>query len=139
VRARAPLAVVLATVAVAALAGCSGDKPKAHPSAPLTEVTISCPEFADTAKKITDAQAALYSGSDGAAAIDTLDAELAALKKGAPADVQAALTDLSDAFRAAQQVMAHPTAEGSAKLADLSKKLSADGQKVTAYITAKCR
>jgi hypothetical protein len=129
---------VLATVAVAALSGCSEERPKAQPSAPMTEVTISCPEFADTANKITEAQEALYSGSGGAAAVDTLEAELAALKQGAPADVRAALGDLSAAFRDAQQIMAHPSAEGSAELADLSKKLSADGQKITAYITAKC-
>lgn len=137
-RARAPLAVVLATIVVPALSGCSGDEPKARPSAPMTEVTISCPEFADTAKKITEAQKALYSGSDAAAAIDTLDGELAALEKGAPADVQAALTELSDAFREVQRIMAHPSPQGSTKLATLAPKLSADGQKVTAYVTSKC-
>ncbi len=34
---------------------------------PLTEITVDCPEFAEVAQKITDAQTALYDGSGTAA------------------------------------------------------------------------
>lgn len=104
----------------------------------MTEITISCEEFEDTARKITDAQAALYSGPGGTEAIDTLETELSALEEGAPADVRTALRGMTAAFRDAQEILAEPTPENTAKLAELSEELSADSEKITAYITSKC-
>jgi hypothetical protein len=137
-RTRPRNALVLAAVLMASLSGCgggSGDKP----AAPMTEVTIPCTQFSDTAKKITDAQAEIYGGSGGTEAMDTLLGELDALKDGAPADVKAALTEMGDAFRKAQEIMKDPTQANTAELADLGPKLSADSQKITAYIVSKCQ
>jgi hypothetical protein len=116
----------------------SGDSEPSHSGGPLTEIAVDCAQFADTAKKITDAQTALYSGTGGKAAIVGLVTELTALKAGAPSEIQAALTDMSAAFRDAEELLENPTPENKAKLADLSPKLSEDGQKITAYITAEC-
>jgi ABC-type Fe3+-hydroxamate transport system substrate-binding protein len=131
---------VLTAVLVAALSACSDDEKSSEPepTASMTEVTVQCDRYADTAKKITDAQTALYSGTGGDEAIDTLVTELDGLKEGAPADVKAALTELTSAFEDAKVVLENPTPENKAKLADLAPKLSADGQKITAYITSKC-
>ena len=133
---------LLAVVLAAALSACSGDDdtadPDPKPSDPVSEITLECAAFADTAEKITDAQAALYSDTGGAAAIDTLSAELTALKADAPEDIQTALTDLLAAFRDAKEILENPTPENKAKLVDLSPELSADGQKITAYITSQC-
>ena len=135
---------ILAVALVASLSACSGgddDSHDAEPSpsgGPLTEMTIDCARFADTAKKITDAQAALYAGTGGTATIDTLVSELTALKAEAPADIQTALTDMEAAFRDAEEILEHPTRENKARLADLSPKLSADGREITAYITSEC-
>jgi hypothetical protein len=120
------------------LSGCGKSDDK--PSSSMTEVTIACDKYADTAKKITDAQAEIYSGAGGSTeAVDALLFELDGLKKDAPADIDDALTEMSDGFRQAQQVMASPTPENTKKLADLGPKLSADGQKITAYIVSKCK
>ena len=54
------------------------------------------------------------------------------------ADVKAALSDLGDAYKAIGQLGTKPSAELQAKLAELAPKLSADSQKITAYITSKC-
>ncbi len=128
---------IFAAVLVAALSACGGD-PESSPSDELTEITLACEKFEDTAKKITDAQASLYSGTGDTEAIDTLEAELSALKDGAPADVRTALTDLSTAFRDAEQILEKPTPENTSKLADVAQKLSDDGQKITAYIASEC-
>ncbi|MCW2797604.1 hypothetical protein [Nocardioides sp.] len=133
---------ILAVALALSLAACSDDSksdPDPSPSdVVFTEVTIDCPQFADAAKKITDAQAALYDGTGGAGAIDDLVTELNALKEGAPDDIKAALTDMAAAFRDAAQLLENPNPENQAQLADLSAKLSTDSQKITAYITSKC-
>jgi hypothetical protein len=106
----------------------------------MTEITVPCDTYADTAKKITDAQAEIYSGTgDGAEAIASLRSELDGLQDGAPADVKAALTELGDALEKAQQIMADPENADTSELADLGPKLSEDSQKVTAYIVSKCK
>ncbi len=115
--------------------------PEASPQAgasdpPLTEITVPCPRFEETAKKITDAQAALYAGTG--AAIDDLVAELNGLKEGAPPDIQAALTDMVAAFRDAAELLANPTRDNMAELAELAPKLATDGQKITAFFTSQC-
>jgi len=133
-RSATALAAVL-LVSLSACGGAGGDKP----AAPMTEVTIACDQFAGTAKKITDAQAELYAGKGGAEAIASLRHELDALGKGAPADVRAAITEMLDAFGKAQQILQHPNPDDSAKLAALGPRLSADSQKITAYVVAKCR
>lgn len=131
---------VLGAVLVAATAACSDDPdPDARPSGPMTEITVDCEEFADAAKAITDAQTALYaSGPDSDDAIDALVAELDGLKDDAPDDVRAALTSLGAGFRSAEAILADPTPEKQAELAELAPRLAEDGQKVTAYITSEC-
>jgi hypothetical protein len=145
---------ILAVVLVAALGGCSDDpessdspSPSDSPSSPslsteqsvpLTEIAVDCPEFADVAQKITDAQTALYDGSGDTAVIDDLVTELDGLKEGAPADIQAALDDMASAFRDAAEILADPTPEHQAQLAELGPQLAEAGQKITAYFTAKC-
>jgi hypothetical protein len=140
VRIRQGILVVALAAALSACTGDSGDSGDSEPSpgGSITEIAVDCVQFADTARKITDAQAALYSGTGGTPAIDTLVTELTALKAEAPSEIQAALTDMSAAFRDAGELLENPTPENKAKLADLSPKLSEDGQRITAYITAEC-
>lgn len=138
---RSGVAVVVASLAGAAamLSGCSGDDAKdTRPSAPLTEITVECDKFADTAQRITDAQTELYTGTGGKAAIDQLVGELEQLEEGAPADVQTALENLADGFRDAQELLADPSAENKEKLTEVSQSLAKDGQRITAYIVSKC-
>jgi len=130
-------AAAYAVVAVLSLTGCGGSGDD-KPSSGLTEITVPCDEYADTAKKITDAQAELYGGSGSTEAIDSLVSELDALKEGAPADVKAALTEMGEAFEKARRVMQDPTTGDVSELAELGPQLSADSQKITAYIVSKC-
>lgn len=124
------------------LAACSGDddggnaEPK--PSGPVSEITVDCDTYADTAKAITQAQAELYSAPGSEGAIDRLADELAALKDDAPSEISAALTRLETGFREAEQYLEEPTPTNSTRLVELAPELSEDGQKVTAYITSHC-
>lgn len=132
---------LLAALAVAT--GCSGDpdEPVADPSAPLSDVTVDCDRFEDTAQRITDAQTALYDGKDSpddAAAVDELVAELEALQEEAPDDVDAALTGLAGGFRSAQELLADPQAADPSELAALSTTLAEDGRTVTTWILSQC-
>jgi hypothetical protein len=129
---------ILVALLLVSLTGCGGGSSDT-PAAPMTEVTIPCDQFADTAKKITDAQTQLYSGTGGTEAITSLRHELDALKEGAPADVKAAIAEMDDAFGKAQQLMQDPTRADTAELAALGPKLSADSQKITAYVVSKCQ
>jgi hypothetical protein len=135
---------VAGALAVLVLAGgCSGesDEPKGAPSTDLTEITVECARFADTAQRIADAQTALYDGKespDDDAAVDALTKELDALKQDAPSDVRTALTDLDEGFRSAQRLLADPTETNRAALAELTAQLSEDGQTVTGWIVDQC-
>jgi hypothetical protein len=147
---------LFAVALVAALVACSDDDPKSdspsdgdptssvgspsgtsEPS--VTEVTVDCPEFAETAKKIVEAQAELYApGGDAGQAIDDLLVELESLKEGAPEDVQQALTDLGSGFEDAAALLEDPTRQNQARLVALAEQLAEDGEKVTGYITEQC-
>ena len=132
---------ILAVALAVTLAACTGDSDDSDPSpteARLSEITIECAEFADTAEKITDAQTALYSDTGSTGAIDTLAAELTALQADAPPEIQTALTGMLAAFRDAEEILESPTQENKARLVELAPKLSADGQKITAYIPSQC-
>ena len=146
---------ILAVALIASLAACSDDPEADAPSdddptaslgsasgtaePSVTEVTVDCPEFADTAQKIVEAQAELYTpGGDATQAIDDLLVELEALKEGAPEDVQQALTDLGSGFQDAATLLEDPTGENQAKLVGLSEQLAEDGETVTGYITEQC-
>lgn len=130
-------------VALAVATGCSGDpdEPVADPSAPLSDVTVDCDRFEDTAQRITDAQTVLYDGKDSpddAAAVDDLVGELQALEEEAPDDVDAALRGLAEGFRSAQELLADPGTADSGELSTLSATLAEDGQAVTTWILSRC-
>lgn len=141
---RGPAARLLGLLAALAVAtGCSGDpdEPTADPSAPLSEITVDCERYADTAELITDAQTALYDGKDSpadATAVDDLVAELEALQEEAPDDVDASLTGLADGFRSAQELLTGSGTADTSELFSLSTALSEDGQAVTAWILTQC-
>jgi hypothetical protein len=143
--------VIVVAAGIVSLAACTSDgKPAAnttsHSTGTATTVGVAspkatgdCPKLATAAKNISAAQAALYTGgADSAQAISTLVDELKALQNGAPSDVKAALSDMATAFQAAAEVLQHPTAKNNTQLAELGAKLSADGQKISAYVTSKC-
>jgi len=111
------------------------------PTASLTETTIDCGRYNDTAQEIIEAQTKIFSGTEAevAAAADALDAQLEALKKGAPDDVKAALSDLSAAFDDVVELRKNPSSDAQTRLAALGAKLSEDGQKIAAYVISKCR
>ena len=141
------LSVALAIV----LAGCGGggdddQKPSAKetrlgtPSTSVTETTLDCAKYNDTAQKIVQAQQELFAGSGGSTeALDSLKAQLDALKDGAPGDVKAAIDELETAFEKVQEAIENPTSEAQAELAEMAPKLSADGQKISTYIVSQCK
>lgn len=111
------------------------------PSAPVTEVGIDCPKFAAAAQKIASAQGQIYTGAkaDVATALNALKAELAALKDGAPADVSAAIDELSSAYDQIVRIRGGDmTGAAATKLRELGTKLGEDGQKITTYIVSRC-
>lgn len=141
--------IVVLAVSVAACGGGSdpkkagSDSPSARlstagPTHALTQVAVPCKNFAGVAQRIAEAESKLYSGAASAGSLSTLLAELNTLKNGAPSGVQAALDDLSAAFRTAQSEIAAPTQAGTARLKALAPKLAADGQKISTYIVSKC-
>ena len=140
---------ILALALVAALTACGGGDDKdassdpsriTSPTAELTETTLNCGKFNDTAKKIIDAQTKIFTGTDAevAKAAEALTDQLEGLKKGAPDDVKAALTNLSAAFTDIIDLRKNPNGEAQTRLASLGAKLAADGQKISAYIVSKC-
>lgn len=141
---RGPAARLLGLLVALALAtGCSGDpdEPEADPSAPLSDITVDCDRYADTAQRITDAQTALYDGKDSpddAEAVDALVAELDGLKDEAPDDVDTALTDLGEGFRSAEELLESPDGTDGADLTEVASSLAEDSQTVTAWILDQC-
>lgn len=130
-------------VALAVASGCSDDpdEPEADPSAPLSDVTVDCDRYEETAQRITDAQTALYDGKDSpedATAVDDLVGELEALEDEAPDDVDTALSGLADGFRSARELLADPQSGDPGELATLSASLAEDGQAVTTWILSQC-
>ncbi|RNL80869.1 hypothetical protein EFL95_00315 [Nocardioides marmorisolisilvae] len=141
-------------VLAAALTGCGGggDKKDADktpgaantrlstPTSKVTEVTLDCAKYADTAQKIAEAQQELYAGSGGSTeALDTLKSRMDALKDGAPDNVKAAIDELNQAFEKVQQIIANPTTEAQQELAQMGPKLATDGQTITTYIVSQCK
>lgn len=143
---------ILVLLFLTVVAGCGGDDSSSTdgdasgdpssrvqgPSGGLTELTVPCAEFSATASKIVEAQTDLYTGSGAEDALDSLVAELDALKDGAPEKVKKALTDLGDGFEKAAALAKDSTATARAELAALATKLSAAGQTVSSYVVEKC-
>jgi hypothetical protein len=148
---------VVAAVAFAGLAACTtggGNSPSKTASSaagagrPATTTAHAggaaalsgyCAKLVEAADKVSVAEGALYGGGGGGqAAIDTLVGELKALQNGAPPDVGSALSDMITAFQTAEDVLRHPTQQNEAQIAALGTKLSADGQKISGYLTSKC-
>lgn len=139
---------ILTVLSAITLSACGGSDDESNstdsnrlpePEASLTEMTVPCAQFAGTAERIAEAQKQLYASSGSADAIEALTAELEALKEGAPADVQAALDTLSQAFQDAAALVDDPEAADQQKLAELASELSAAGQKISAYVVDRCR
>ena len=150
-RVRAGILVVVLAAALTACGG-GGDKKDADktpggpstrlstPTAKVTEVTLDCEKYRDTAQKIAEAQQELYAGSGGSTeALDTLKSRMDALKDGAPDNVKAAIDELNQAFEKVQQIMANPTAEAQQELAQMGPKLATDGQTISTYIVSQCK
>jgi hypothetical protein len=141
---------ILAVALVASLAACSDD-PDSDPPAggesestsdapddPLTQASVDCPEFEEVAQRIVTAQTALYSGQgDAEGAIEDLQSQLEDLKEGAPVEVEQALTDMSEAFGEAAEILRDATPDQT-ELLELAPELSAAGQTITEYITEQC-
>lgn len=113
------------------------------PTYPLsTAANVDCPKFANIAQRITEAQAKLYTpGADTAVALTSLQTDLGALKDKAPSDVDSAIDDMVSGLRSAASLVTAPSP--SAAIADqlrkLGPRLSADSQKITAYVTQACK
>jgi len=140
------LGVALAIVLTSCGGGGDDDEPSAvntrlgAPSESVTETTIDCAKFNDTAQKIVRAQQEMFAGSGGSTeALDSLTTQLDALKEGAPGDVKAAIDELESAFEKVHEVIQNPNSEAQAELAEMAPKLSADGQKITTYIVSQCK
>ncbi|GAA3652058.1 hypothetical protein GCM10022237_09880 [Nocardioides ginsengisoli] len=144
---RGPAALTAGALAALVLfGGCGGSShdPKADASSGATTlpgISLHCAKYADTAQRITDAQKALYDGHDSpgdATAVDDLVAALEAVKKEAPAQVDAAVTDLEDGFRSAQRLLRSGDPADSADLDLIAVQLAEDSQVVTTWIAGQC-
>ena len=151
---------ILAVALVAALAACSDDpEPGSDSDAPsssgssssgaasdtpnndVSVGTIDCPEFADAAAKIVQAQSDLYAASgdgDPGVAIEDLVAELDGLKEGAPEDIQEALSQLGDGFERAAELLDSTSQQAQAELVSLAPQLAEAGQQITDYVAEQC-
>jgi hypothetical protein len=139
---------LVAALLVAALAACGGgtvtgrptqSRPSGPPSAIATTGSLSalCAQLATAAARINAAETELYGGTSGNA-VQTLQNELSALQVGAPAELQAALADLSSGFALAQQLLAHPTQQNKSQLAAAEARLATDSQLISNYAVAHC-
>jgi hypothetical protein len=138
-------------LALAALTACDGSNTKGHPPTRTTAPTfplssaanIDCPKFAQLSQRITAAQTKIYTpgGSQDDSALRALQADLTGLKDKAPSDVDAAIDDMISAFRTASALLASPTPSSAAgeQLSKLGPRLSADSQKITAYVAKACK
>lgn len=135
------LATVSALAALLGGCGSSSRSPAADPSATVTSTAVPCRRYAETAQRIADAQAELYSGratASGQSTVERLAGELEALETGAPAEVANALADLADGFRLAQQLLSSPSTRGSAQLKALTSRLAEDGTTISTWIQGRC-
>lgn len=148
-RVRAGILAVLLAAAATACGGGDGDTAKTPsgtntrlgtPTSKATQTTLDCDKYAGTAQKIARAQQELYAGSGGSTdALDSLKAEMDALKDGAPEDVKAAVDELNEAYAKAQEVVADPTSSAREELASMAPKLSADGTTIATYVVSQCK
>jgi len=145
---------ILVLVLAGALTGCGGGGDKGDsgkspssgntrvstPTSKVTQTTLDCAKYADTAQKITEAQQELFAGGGGSTeALDTLKSRMNALKDGAPDNVKAAVDELNDAFAKVQEIIANPSSEAQQELATMGPKLSQDGLTITTYIVSQCK
>ena len=141
---RGPAALTVGALAALVLfGGCGGGsaEPKAGDASRLPGISLHCAKYAGTAQRITDAQKALYDGQDSpadATAGHDLVAELDALKREPPDQVDTAVDDLKDAFRSAQRLLRTGDRTDSADLALLTTQLADDSQIVTTWIAGQC-
>ena len=136
-------------VAVAPLAACdsggSHPNPKSTtPTFPLSSAAnVDCPKYAALSQRITDAQTKIYTRrTDVDAALKSLQSDLDSLKAKAPSDVDAAIDDMVAGFRSAATLLATPSptaTDVAERLSKLGPRLSADSQKITAYVTKTCK
>ena len=147
------LAVVLAVLLAGFLTACGGggddDSTKtpsgtntrlSSPTSKVTQTTLDCDKYADTAQKIAQAQQELYAGSGGSTdALDALKSEMDALKDGAPDDVKAAIDELNDAYAKVQEIIADPSSQAQSDLASMGPKLASDGQTIATYVVSQCK
>jgi hypothetical protein len=103
-------------------------------------VSAYCTKLRAAGARIQAAQVQMYTGagSQASSALTALESELGALKSGAPASIKAALTDLANAFRQAQSLLAHPSSSSGTALAQISSKLASDAQAITGYVASQC-
>jgi hypothetical protein len=134
------------TPSTSALVSRSEIHPAVSPSTTLGSLPVPvattgyCGELGAAANRLNAAQAALYNGGTGAQqAVDTIVAELRKLQTGAPAEIKTALAHMITGFGQARDLLVHPTDADKRKLTQIATSLSADGEKITAYVTAKCK
>ncbi|MFL6109433.1 MAG: hypothetical protein ACJ72L_20915 [Marmoricola sp.] len=143
-------AAILVVVLAGALTACGGNDSTKTPSgastrlgaptSPVTQTTLDCEKYADTAQKIARAQQELYAGKGGSTdALDALKSEMDALKEGAPDDVKAAIDELNDAYAKVQEIIADPSSQAQSDLATMGPKLASDGEKITTYVVSQCK
>lgn len=127
---RIPIAVA-AALAAAVLTSCTDSGSGASPY---------CAKLIRASERLTSAQSDLYGGGTGSrAALRKIVAELNGLRDGAPSQIKAALTDMASAFESAERLVQDPASAASAQLAEVAKRLSGDGKKISAYATSKCK
>ena len=152
------LRMVAATALVASLGACTGTGShdtgtsgtstgsssgvsSGHSTVTSGSATVSpyCTKLRSAGQRIQQAEVQLYTSSNGrSAAVNALETELNGLKVGAPAAIKSALTDLGNAFKMAQSLLAHPSSANNSTLAQIGSRLAADAQKVSQYVASKC-
>jgi hypothetical protein len=99
-----------------------------------------CGKLGAAADRLNAAQASLYSGgTDAQKAVDTIVTELRSLQADAPSEIKVSLENMIAAFGQARDLLVHPTDADKATLSQIASSVSTDGEKITAYMTAKCK
>jgi hypothetical protein len=98
-----------------------------------------CEHLKAVSRRLASAEQDLVTGrANERAALSRIVTELEGLRKGAPEDIDKALSELAGAFRQAEPALQHRNGRSREELARAATVLAADGRKVSSYVTSKC-
>jgi hypothetical protein len=99
-----------------------------------------CTKLTAVSQRLISAEQDFFKGgAGGQGALSRVVGELQALQPSSPTGIRTALAELIIAFQDAEHALRHPSKEGQEQLAQAADVLSADGNKLSNYVTSKCK